>query len=392
MSRRWRYKSGDSHDKLEKFGRMRSRSRKSKTSRVNANVEFEVPEKDWPSIEGGFAARVVEVHKRYAFVSSEPTVGRIDTSDVWLGRVARRFLTADRYERNFVSVGDRVWCRPALDKEKDNTSELPQCVIELIAPRKTKISRRDPLLPDREHVLATNVDQILIVASFLAPRVKWGLIDRYLILAECQEVDAVIILNKLDLLEEDRADHPEFYEECRKRAEYYRNLGYTVYEMQANADGAEDAELTRALVSTMAGKVSMTSGHSGVGKSSVINLLDPEIVQDVEPDSDIFYKGRHTTTYASFIQLGGGGYVIDTPGIRSFVIQQQSAITLSFGFRDIRPYAQQCHYRECRHVDEPGCKVLEAVEDGKIAAWRYHNYLGILLGTTGREGRLREQE
>src|SRR5690606_28580923 len=137
MSKRWRYQGEGSYDKLEKFGRMRSRSRKSKTSRVDASDNFELPEDKWPEIPGAFAARVVEVHKRYAFVSSEPKIGRIDTSDVWLGRVARKFLTADRSERNFVSVGDRVWCRPALEKEKDSSSELPQCVIEVMAPRTT---------------------------------------------------------------------------------------------------------------------------------------------------------------------------------------------------------------------------------------------------------------
>ena len=123
-----------------------------------------------------------------------------------------------------------------------------------------------------------------------------------------------------------------------------------------------------------------------------MNLFKPELVQAVEPDEDIFYKGRHTTSYASFIKLGTGGFVIDTPGVRSFLIREDSPIHLTHCFVEMRPFLGKCGFRECRHIDEPDCKVLEAVESGKISRWRYKSYLGLLLGTTGRQGRTRDHE
>jgi ribosome biogenesis GTPase len=143
------------------------------------------------------------------------------------------------------------------------------------------------------------------------------------------------------------------------------------------------------LKETFAGKINMLSGHSGVGKSSIVNLLRPEIEQDVETDG-IFYKGRHTTSYASLIKLAGGGYVVDTPGIRSFAIEERTSVELSWCFVEMRDLIGHCKYRECRHVDEPECVVIEAVKKGEIVEWRYLSYLAILTGATGREGRLRD--
>jgi len=390
---RWKFKNNNKDlDQLEKFGRMRSRSSKSKDSKTDLKDTFIIEETTWPGKSEGFAARVVEVHKRYCFVSREDELGKVNTKDVWLGRVARRYLTAQRTERNFVSVGDRVFCLPAQEDTVESTDDLPQCVVEFRAPRSSKISRIDPLLADREHVLASNVDQLLIVSSFLSPRVKWGLIDRYLVLAESQRIEPIIILNKRDLLEEKALDQPEFVATCKDRLGYYRRLGYKVFVLEAICDDAGDEVEFGKLANLLKDKISIFSGHSGVGKSSIVNLFDSEIVQEVEPDSDIFYKGRHTTSYASFIKLGTGGYVIDTPGIRSFMIHQESAIELSYGFIDIRRFSSKCKFRECRHVDEPGCEVIVAVEQDEIAEWRYKNYVGILEGTTGREGRVRDIE
>jgi ribosome biogenesis GTPase len=248
------------------------------------------------------------------------------------------------------------------------------------------------MYPERDHVLASNVQSLIIVSSYLAPRVKWGLIDRYLVLAELQNIEPIIILNKLDLLNEAAAEHPDFVRQCHERTQYYRDLGYEVYSLQANAKKARSHAEIKRLMAKLSNRISMFSGHSGVGKSSLVNLLSPDIVQDVEPDSDIFYKGRHTTSYASFLGLGIGGYVIDTPGIRSFVIDRYGPIELSYGFREIRPFAEKCKFRECRHIDEPACAVLEAVESGVIVNWRYQHYRGILLGTSGREGRQRQDE
>lgn len=382
---RWR---GKDTDKLEKYGKMRRRGRKSSAA-ADLQEEYEKSEDTWQL--GGdseaFAARVVEVHKRYAFISSEPQRGKIQTNDVWLATIARKFLQAERAQRNFVVVGDRVLCTPAA-KSENVSSDLPQCVIQNMTPRRSKIARLDPHTPVREHVLASNMDQLVIVASYLHPSVKWGLIDRYLVLAESEGVNSIIVLNKADLLETE-AD-AEMKDRCREMVAIYRAIGYTVFEVQANAEDARNDPSIQQLQQLLQDKVSLFSGHSGVGKSSIVNLFDPELIQSVEPDDDIFYKGRHTTTFASFIKLGTGGYIIDTPGIRSFTFEEKGAIELSHCFVEMRPLLGRCKFRECRHIEEPECLVREAVERGDISRWRYKSYLGILSGATGREGRIRD--
>lgn len=385
--KKWNYRQHLDDERFEKVGKMRTRSRRAQSSKQNLDQDFMIKEEKWPSLEGGFAARIVEVHKRSCFISPEPVLGEVQTHDVWIAHIAGRYYTADRSERNFFCVGDRVYCRPADAKEMDQNSDLPQATIVKMAPRMSKIARQDPMYPHREHVLASNMTQLVVVASYLSPRIKWGLIDRYLVLAELQDLPAVIVLNKTDLLSE---AEPDFAAQCRERREVYRNLGYSVIEVQANASRAASSSGIKELKSLMKDKISILSGHSGVGKSSLVNLMAPDLEQAVEENDDIFYKGRHTTSYASFLGLGIGGYVIDTPGIRSFVVSDFSSIELSHGFKDIRPFATHCKFRECRHIDEPGCAVLDAVKDKKIADWRYKNYQGILLGTTGREGRKRQ--
>lgn len=382
-----KYWRQDKLDKLAKREKVRrSKSRKQEVTHELLASEFEVPESKWDfnaDDDELFAARVVEVHKRYAFVSVETKKGKIDTNDVWLATIARRFTQAQRKERNFITVGDRVLCRPGSQAGSEVSEDLPSAIIEQRAPRTSRLARLDPMTPEREHVLASNMDQMVIVASYVYPKVKWGLIDRYLVLAEEQEIPVILILNKSDLLEEQSED---FQNECEAYTKIYRDLGYQVLSVQANDPSSEDESIIKSVFKK---KISLVSGHSGVGKSSLVNLLKPEIDQDVETE-DILTKGRHTTTYSSFIKLGVGGYVIDTPGIRSFMIEDRSSIDLSWSFLELRPYQGQCKYRECRHIDEPDCAVVKAVAEGKISRWRYKSYLAILTGASGREGRLRE--
>jgi ribosome biogenesis GTPase len=385
---RWRGGDGDDGE-YAKFSKIRKKAKRVTASR-ELTAEFERSEAEWALEGGAFAARVVEVHKRYCFVSREDVRGQVDTRDVWLAEVARKYLLAERRERNFVAVGDRVLCVPAPSGEKVDTklSDLPRCVIEHAAPRTARIARLDPHHPGMEHALAANMDQLLIVASYLHPTVKWGLIDRYLVMAEAEGIKAIIVLTKKDLLAEE--PDGEFKQQCVETEAIYRSLGYDVFSVRANAEGARRTKEFKRLKELLDGKITLLSGHSGVGKSSVVNQFDPEIVQPVEENDDIFYKGRHTTTYASFIRLGTGGYVIDTPGIRSFTFHEKTAIELSHCFVEFRPLMGQCKFRECRHMDEPGCVVRDAVEAGTISKWRYRSYLGILLGATGREGRIRD--
>ena len=188
------------------------------------------------------------------------------------------------------------------------------------------------------------------------------------------------------------SSNDDFKEKCQQEVEVYKSLGYKVVELSVENADFEDAEIQE-VHNALDGKFTILSGHSGVGKSSLVNMFNPEIVQDVEENSDIFYKGRHTTTYASLIKLGKlgkGGYVIDTPGIRSFVLDERDAISFTHGFIELREYMGKCKFRECRHIDEPGCAVLDALANGKITERRYKSYLGLLLGDTGREGRTRD--
>jgi len=383
-----RWTEDDAQDRLERVGRMRRRERKSNRT-SDLTEHFELAEAGWAEKfpGAGFAARVVEVHKRYAFVSPEPTALDIQTRDVRLATIARKFLTTKREGRNFVCVGDRVLCTPAEPgKQVSSTSELPQVVIQHLAPRSRRLSRRDPAIPGREHILATGMDQVVVVASYRNPTVRWGLIDRYVCLCEGEGIRPIILLNKRDLL--DTEEDADFVRECQEREAEYQRLGYLVISVQANARGASKKAEIIELANVLRGRVTAFSGHSGVGKSSVINLFGPELVQAVEPDEDIFYKGRHTTSYASFLKLDCGGFVIDTPGIRSFMIQDYDPITLSHCFIEMRPLIGQCKFRECRHIEEPGCAVRSAADAGLIKPWRYRSYLGILLGETGREGRI----
>ena len=378
----WRHNKLDKLAKREKFRKSRSKIQDEDNA---LETEFIKEEDSWENLykEGLFAARIVEVHKRYAFVSSEPSSLNINTNDVWLASIARKYTQSQRKERNFFAVGDKVLCRPGSQEGSVVSDDLPSCIIEHRAPRSSKIARLDPMTPEREHVLACNLSQLIIVASFVYPKVKWGLIDRYLVLAEEQNVKATIILNKKDLLQEQK---PAFIKECDEYINLYTRLGYTVLSSCAENPTPSEKEQIQRLFH---GAISMVTGHSGVGKSSLVNLLRPEIKQDVESE-DILTKGRHTTTYASFIKLGTGGYVIDTPGIRSFLLETRSSIDLSWSFVEMRPFLNKCKYRECKHLEEPDCAITAAVKDGDISEWRYRSYIAILTGASGREGRLRD--
>jgi ribosome biogenesis GTPase len=382
----WRQFDAD-EDNFDRVSRMKPRERKSSKS-SNLEAEFECAEDLWPEkYNDGFPARIVEVHKRYAFVSPEDEVGSIKTRDVWLATVARKFLQAKKEQRNFIVVGDRVLCTRTTEDHAGLVTDLPQCVIQHLSPRKSLIARTDPGQSSMRHVLASNVDQLLVVASFVSPTVKWGLIDRYLVLAELQGIPATIVLNKKDLLSN---ESEEFRNDCEANVALYRRLGYHALVVQANSPSARKSPDVTELRFLLKGKVTMLSGHSGVGKSSLVNLFDPELVQAVEKNDDIFYKGRHTTSYASFIKLGTGGYVIDTPGIRSFVLQTLDSRQLAQGFVEMRPFLGSCRYNACRHVDEPECMIQKKVAEGAIEQRRYNSYLGILQGRSGREGRVRE--
>lgn len=389
MSKNWKNKSWE---KAEKKKAIRKSSRKTKANDKGfLEEDFVVSSDDFDRMthdtDDYFRARVVEVHKRYAFISPEPEAGEIHTKDVWLATVARKFLQAKRTERNFVAVGDLVLCKVGGEGLSEVSDDLPSCTIEARATRDNTITRLSPLRNDLKHVIACNLDRLVIVASLIDPKVKWGLIDRYLTLAESEGLNAVIVLTKKDLLDDPSLE--DYKEECLEYVKIYQDIGYEVHMVQANVEADSGHESIETIRSIFRDKICLVSGHSGVGKSSLVNLLEPEIEQEVEED-EIFYKGRHTTTYSSLIKLGAGGYVVDTPGIRSFLIEERDHHELAYCFKELRPFLGKCKYRECRHIDEPDCAVKQAVADGQVSEWRYKSFLAILLGATGREGRMRD--
>ncbi len=332
--------------------------------------------------------RVIEVQKRNIFIAEENEKGLPETENLWLCSVAKRHFQRAHKERNFVVVGDRILFEPDIGIVYDQDgqpldSDLPRGVVQHAFMRTSKISRKDPMHPEWEHVMLANIDLVVIVASVLNPEVRWGLVDRFLVQAELENIPVVIVLNKVDLLTNTSLANKEFLETYKRRVEIYRNIGYEVVEICA-LKPKKTPDAVKQLRKLFKGKLVGFAGHSGVGKSSVLNLMRPEFEQIVDDNPEIFYKGRHTTTYNSLLQLDIGAYAIDTPGIRSFNISQYDAITLSHCFPEFRPY--KCKYRECSHDHEPNCGVKNALEEAKISFERYRSYLGILKGLSFREG------
>jgi ribosome biogenesis GTPase len=231
--------------------------------------------------------------------------------------------------------------------------------------------------------MLANIDLLVIVASVFHPEVRWGLIDRFLIQAELEGLPAAIVLNKVDLLENPKLATEEFLRRYKRRVEIYKSIGYDVFEICALKPRKTQSEVKR-LRETFKAKLIGFAGHSGVGKSSLLNLMKPEFEQIVDDNPDIFYKGRHTTTYNSLLQLGIGAYAIDTPGVRSFSVEGFDSITLTQCFPEFRGIS--CYYRECTHDHEPKCGIKDAVAEGRISQERYRSFMGVLKGISFREG------
>jgi ribosome biogenesis GTPase len=267
----------------------------------------------------------------------------------------RRLLkTLATDQRHVVAAGDVVWFRPE-GKE--------QGIIERVEPRRGVVSRTSR---GRQHVLVANVDQLVIVTSAAEPRIKPNLIDRLLVTAERSAIRPVICINKIDLV--NPAD-------LMPLVGVYAQLGYEVMLVSA-ITGQGIWQLRERLRH----QESVLSGQSGVGKSSLLNAVEPGLhlrVQAVSADTE---KGRHTTTTAELIPLSFGGYVVDTPGIRQFQLWDVIPEEVAGFFPDLRPYVSRCRFPDCTHTHEDDCAVKDAVADGWIDARRYESYVQIRAG------------
>jgi ribosome biogenesis GTPase len=278
-----------------------------------------------------------------------------DESGAFFQCATRRLLkTLSTDQRHVVAAGDVVWFRPEGQHEG---------IIERVEPRRGVVSRTSR---GRQHVLVANVDQLVIVTSAAEPRLKPNLIDRFLVTAERGGIRPVIAINKIDLIES--AD-------LMPLVGVYAQLGYEVLMVSAtNGVGIER------LRERLTGEESVVTGQSGVGKSSLLNAIEPGLHLRVQSVSEETQKGKHTTTTAELIPLSFGGYVVDTPGIRQFQLWDVIPEEVAGFFRELRPYVSRCRFPDCTHTHEDNCAVKDAVADGWIDARRYESYVQIREG------------
>ena len=242
-------------------------------------------------------------------------------------------------------------------------------VIVNLHQRKNYIIRKSINLSRQAQILAANLDQAVLVVTLASPRTSLGFIDRFLVTAEAYDIPAKLIFNKLDLFSE------EGMEILADFMSIYQHIGYPCYEVSA-LEGT-NIEQVKELLSN---KVTLFSGHSGVGKSSLINTLLPALSLRTNEVSDWSDKGMHTTTFAEMFELPEGGFIIDTPGIKELGVIDIEKQELSHFFPEMRDRMHDCRFHNCRHINEPGCAVIAAVESGEIALSRYESYLSIYNG------------
>ena len=259
---------------------------------------------------------------------------------------------------NPVAVGDHV---------EIITNQEGTAFISAIEDRRNYIIRKSPNLSKQSHILAANVDQALLVVTVNYPQTSTTFIDRFLASAEAYSVPVVLVFNKHDLLSEEELHYEKMM--CT----LYETVGYKCVEISA-----ETGEGVEQLFPILKDKISLLSGNSGVGKSTLINRLIPHASQRTAEISDAHNTGMHTTTFSEMIELPDGGYLIDTPGIKGFGTFDIEKEELTSYFKEIFHFSKDCRFSNCTHTHEPGCAVIKAVEDHFIASSRYQSYLSML--------------
>lgn len=266
---------------------------------------------------------------------------------------------------NPVAVGDQV-------KLEQNPGEDTGVITELV-PRKNYIIRKATKLSKEAHIIAANIDQAFVVVSLREPELSLMFIDRVLVSSEAYRIPAVILINKMDLLDDDLTEMAEVYKYI------YESIGYQVMLISA-----ETGQNIYTLKNKMKNTSSVFVGQSGVGKSSILNWLEPGLNLKTGDISDAHLQGKHTTTFAQMYELKFGANIIDTPGIRSFgLVEVDKHEELSHFFPEIFKMSENCRFNNCTHTHEPGCAVKKAAENNEIPFTRYENYLTIMEGDEG---------
>ncbi len=276
-------------------------------------------------------------------------------------RIIGKFRLNGQKLTNPVAVGDDV----EFEMEQDEKG-----IIKNILPRKNYIVRQSPRKKHYLHLLASNVDQAILIMTIRNPNLKQGFIDRFLLMTEPYNIPTTIVFNKSDLYEE--ADNAMF----DYLKEIYEDIGYPVFKVSATEKlGIEK------LKTHLVDKISLIGGQSGVGKSTIINALLPDQDLRTEDISDYTGKGQHTTTFAEMFQLPGSGHIIDTPGIKTLAFSHLEPKDITHNFREIFKASVECKFGNCSHRNEPKCAVKEGVEQGLISELRYANYLQLMIDT-----------
>ena len=276
-------------------------------------------------------------------------------------RLKGKFKQEDLKLTNPIAVGD--WVK----FEKESGQET--AVILDILPRENYVIRKSTRKQHFSHIIASNLDQAILVITMKKPRTSLGFIDRFLVSTESFRIPAMLVVNKMDQLEGEEEE--EWLQDIH---EIYEPLGYPVLEVSA----LKDADLKEKFLPWIQGKSSLIAGHSGVGKSTLLNALVPEAEQETQEISDYSAKGVHTTTFAEMFFIPEGGDLIDTPGIKEFGILDVEEAELSHYFPEMRQFLGQCKYNNCTHTNEPGCVVIQKMEEGYIHPYRYKSYVNIL--------------
>lgn len=282
-------------------------------------------------------------------------------------RLRGKFKLKGMKVSNPLAVGDRV----EFDIEQTGEETV---VIHKIEDRENYIIRQSTHKSAHAHIIAANLDQALLIVTLVSPRTSFGFIDRFLVTAEAYDIPAILVFNKTDLYDEDVKDYQ------RQISHMYAQIGY-----ESLSVSAKENEGLSELEKQLEGKTTLLSGHSGVGKSTLINRIVPDLALKTSEISDFSDKGVHTTTFAEMFEVSPETYIIDTPGIKELGIVDIPAAELGHFFPEMRDRMNQCRFNNCTHFNEPGCAVIEAVRQNDISLTRYESYLSMLHGGDNRK-------
>ncbi|MGB3005375.1 MAG: ribosome small subunit-dependent GTPase A [Chitinophagaceae bacterium] len=282
-----------------------------------------------------------------------------DAGRFWNGRMKGVMKLDDITSTNPIAVGD--WVEAEIENEEDKTA-----IIDEIFDRHNYINRQSPRHKHQHHIVAANLDQSMLVATLKEPKTSQGFIDRFLVASEMYHVTPFIVFNKSDLYRNKEMEKYELWKAM------YEAVGYKVFLISA-----EKKEGVNEVLELLKNKITLISGHSGVGKSSFLNVVFPEINLKTQDVSGWSGKGQHTTTFAEMYDLPFGGSIIDTPGMREFGLVDIGKQELSHYFPEMRDRLNSCQFNNCLHINEPDCAIKDAVRNGEIHEDRYVSYVGI---------------